>query len=222
MSCPATSLRPLHRCLHTTLALRLPRRHPAPPPKEDYYSLLLSQPLASTAPTSFSPPSSPHPSSEATVSSKASLGQPKRDPSVIFGTPLAGPSAARRRAGYGESPSQGGLERPREPDNCCMSGCVNCVWDAYREEVEAWAERTKAAAAVNEEIKHREGMKAREMRGKGKRVVNGTRVADGSAGRATNLRGDEHLFDDVPVGIREFMATEKKLREKREARMERG
>ncbi|KAI4159881.1 MAG: hypothetical protein LQ342_006209 [Letrouitia transgressa] len=222
MSCPATSFRPLHRCLHTTSALRLPRRHPAPPPKEDYYSLLLSQPLASTAPTTFSPPSSPHPSSEAASSNKASSGQSKRDPSVIFGTPLAGPSAARRRAGYGESPSQGGFERPREPDDCCMSGCVNCVWDAYREEVEAWAERTKAAATENEGIKLGEGIKAREMRGRGKRAVDGTGVTDGSAGRVKNLQGDEHLFDDVPVGIREFMATEKRLREKREARMERG
>ncbi|KAL9046478.1 MAG: hypothetical protein Q9214_000695 [Letrouitia sp. 1 TL-2023] len=148
--------------------------------------------------------------------------QLKRDPSVIFGTPLAGPSAARRRAGYGESPSQSGLERPREPDNCCMSGCVNCVWDAYREEVEAWAERIKAAATGHEEIKLGEVTKTREIRARGKRVVDGTEVANGSAGRATNLREDEHLFDDVPVGIREFMATEKRLREKREARMERG
>lgn len=34
-------------------------------------------------------------------------------------------------------------ERPQEPDNCCMSGCVNCVWDVYREEVEEWASRKK-------------------------------------------------------------------------------
>ncbi|CCU81617.1 unnamed protein product [Blumeria hordei] len=30
------------------------------------------------------------------------------------------------------------LPKPTEPDNCCMGGCVNCVWDRYHEEVEEW------------------------------------------------------------------------------------
>ena len=60
-----------------------------------------------------------------------------------------------------------------------MSGCVNCVWDAYREEVEAWAAKM---GRVKEERLANEG---------------------------------EELFKGVPVGIREFMATEKKLREKK-------
>lgn len=203
-------LRPRPRNLHASRPDLHPRSKPipSPPPSsdDDYYSLLLSQPLASTAPTSFSPPATPHPSSVDPPSR-----EPSRDPSILFGTPLAGPSAARRRAGYDDSP--GGLERPREPDNCCMSGCVNCVWDAYREEVEAWAARRKQninLAGGDEEIEKR---KAREMRGRGKRLVGGI---GGSQESYTGGEDDLALFEGVPVGIREFMKTEKRLREKRE------
>ena len=37
--------------------------------------------------------------------------------------------------------------RPEEPDNCCMSGCVNCVWDRYRDELEDWAAASKSGDA---------------------------------------------------------------------------
>lgn len=72
-----------------------------------------------------------------------------------------------------------------------MSGCVNCVWDAYREEMEAWAARWR----------EREGMSA-DARGVGE--LGGVQaVLDG-----------EGLFQGVPVGIREFMALEKRLKER--------
>lgn len=35
--------------------------------------------------------------------------------------------------------------RPKEPDNCCMSGCVNCVWEYYNEDLRYWQQRRKAA-----------------------------------------------------------------------------
>ncbi|KAL8687687.1 MAG: hypothetical protein Q9218_006211 [Villophora microphyllina] len=191
------------------------RTRPDPPLRrhneDDYYSLLLSQPLASTSPTIFAPPSSPHPSPEPAVS-------PRRDPSILFGTPLAGPSAARRRAGYGEEiGAVGGLERPREPDNCCMSGCVNCVWDAYREEVEAWAIRKREAAKSVYNVQgeeEAEKRKANEMRGRGRRMIGGPRGHEVESG--TNDDDEGALFEGVPVGIREFMATEKRLRERSE------
>jgi hypothetical protein len=30
------------------------------------------------------------------------------------------------------------LKPPEPPDNCCMSGCVHCVWDLYEEELQEY------------------------------------------------------------------------------------
>ena len=101
-----------------------------------------------------------------------------------------------------------------------MSGCVNCVWDAYREEVEVWAaERRKR------EI---------EEGGRGRKVQRAVGAAAGAGGegeeagvgdmdevgglRGWDAEGDEALFEGVPVGIREFMKSEKRLRERERER----
>lgn len=78
-----------------------------------------------------------------------------------------------------------------------MSGCVHCVWDAYREEVEEWAAARRK----------REGGEELQMRMEG----------GDEGGRSLDLGGVEggELFEGVPVGIREFMDTEKRLRERR-------
>lgn len=40
-------------------------------------------------------------------------------------------------------------QRPIEPDNCCMSGCINCVWELFNEDMEEWKhKRTEAAKAL--------------------------------------------------------------------------
>lgn len=30
------------------------------------------------------------------------------------------------------------LLKLEELDNCCMSGCVNCVWDLFCDDIEEW------------------------------------------------------------------------------------
>ena len=103
-----------------------------------------------------------------------------------------------------------------------MSGCVHCVWDDYRDEVEDWAIRLKAARA-----------KA-QAAGKGKHITSGMiptgkrpevqdasmSMDDDGGGSETNWTfesGDpEELFQSIPVGIREFMKTEKRLRQMHE------
>lgn len=42
--------------------------------------------------------------------------------------------------------------RPLEPDNCCMSGCVNCVWEIYNDELRHWQQRRRQAThALNDQ-----------------------------------------------------------------------
>lgn len=129
--------------------------------------------------------------------------------------------------------------KPEEPDNCCMSGCVNCVWERYREEVEEFADAWK-------EVRRKQG----EMRMEGK----GTGLMVGEEGAPSHVAvsmdddggGSESLWTEmdvgeggkkagqgedvdvnidplagVPIGIREFMKTEKKLKEMHRARGER-
>jgi len=99
---------------------------------------------------------------------------------------------------------------PQEPDNCCMSGCVNCVWDLFREDMEEYqAKRLEAESA----------MKAED--GGAGDVITTTKeqqpIAGMKVGDSTMIAKDtweDDLFAHVPVGIREFMKQEKKLKEK--------
>lgn len=93
-----------------------------------------------------------------------------------------------------------------------MSGCVNCVWDAYREEVEEWARGRRRRGGDG------------GMRGEGGGAGGGMSGDEGGVGDLDGVGGmglvgeDEdggRLFEGVPVGIREFMNTEKRLRERR-------
>lgn len=117
--------------------------------------------------------------------------------------------------------------KPEEPDNCCMSGCVNCVWDAYGDEVEAWSSAKREA---REAISKLSGDEKSEAEGKlgikpttaAAPAVNAAAGAvdasmsmddDGGGSQMVDLPDDP--LKDVPVGIREFMKQEKKLKERK-------
>jgi len=113
--------------------------------------------------------------------------------------------------------------RPAEPDNCCMSGCVHCVWDDYRDEVESWAVRLRQAQAK---------AAGGGISGSPKVGLSRPEVADASVSMdddgggsetlwesaSTTPKPGEDLFEGIPVGIREFMATEKRLRDRKKKR----
>jgi predicted nucleic acid-binding Zn-ribbon protein len=117
--------------------------------------------------------------------------------------------------------------RPEEPDNCCMSGCVNCVWDRYRDDLEEWAAaETRAETALQAQ---QASKKAVDVMGDAGAVRDTTVSTDKDE---TNQQTDEmkktdgpkiakdlwddDLYTNIPVGIREFMKNEKKLKEKHE------
>lgn len=166
---------------------------------------------------------------------------------VIFGSRLAGPAERAERLAKIRSKSTlvaGVLlpPKPEEPDNCCMSGCVNCVWDRFRDDMEDWAlanaevERRLAAessggadggvsrggdAADSKEVVPPAGPKLEHTAvsmdddggGSETNWDVGTAVPRPSGKVAKNF-WDEELYKDVPVGIREFMKQEKRLKEK--------
>ncbi|KAI1735649.1 oxidoreductase-like protein [Xylaria scruposa] len=195
-------------------------------------------------------------SSTATTITNTVPPQPTSEPNtaqekarIIFGSRLAGPAerADRLQSIRDRSVRVAGVlvpPRPDEPDNCCMSGCVNCVWDRYRDDLEDWA----SASARAEEAALQQ---AAERRAREEEVVDVDAVAgeasvstalssvdDDGGGSETNWRAEEEeeemakkkthrpkiakdlwdddLYSNIPVGIREFMKHEKKLKKKHE------
>ena len=181
-------------------------------PLSGYYADLLS------SVTTAEPPSA-----SKTTTNTAQLQTKEDRARIVFGSRLAGssyegstsdtPDATWRTINGVPVPP-----RPAEPDNCCMSGCVHCVWDDYRDEVEGWAVRLRQAQARDEDgtssgwrgISADRGMQRSEV------ADSSTSMDDDGGGSMTNWhRNDaEELFSSLPVGIREFMLTEKRLRER--------
>ncbi|KAK9469463.1 oxidoreductase-like protein [Lipomyces arxii] len=137
---------------------------------------------------------------------KARELSPQERARIVFGSRLAGP--ARRAALESTYRNILGVKvpsRPTEPDNCCMSGCVNCVWELYRDDFEDWQDRKRKAM---------------------KKLIDNNRLdlwpadfgdvpnlAKGSA-TVDESKEEEDAFKDVDVGIRVFIETERRLKKK--------
>lgn len=114
-----------------------------------------------------------------------------------------------------------------------MSGCVNCVWDLFRDEMEGWAsanaeaERRLAAEKAGEAGASapisptplggpdRDGTLSMDDDGGGSDTNwDAGGAAAQAPGKIVKDFWDDDLYKNVPVGIREFMKQEKKLKEK--------
>jgi len=113
-----------------------------------------------------------------------------------------------------------------------MSGCVNCVYDRYRDELEEWAATMKAADIALKKESAFERERRRRLGGTTGTGLMLGEVEKGAQHTMTSMDDDgggsdsnwdtgfnaslssEDLFKTLPVGIREFMKTEKRLKEK--------
>ncbi|KAM3439846.1 hypothetical protein NHJ13734_003508 [Beauveria thailandica] len=216
-------------------------------PRGEYYDILLrdptpydtttatkaSEPLGAASPAASPPP--PPAKTYDTISSRTAYSNPNDTDTattaaerarVIFGSRLLGPAErADRAAGRAaQATTIAGVRvppRPEEPDNCCMSGCVNCVWDLYREDMEEWTlASSEARKRLAESAAATAAAAAASAGGGGAGLVGGggsdKNLAMGAVGDATITKDmwTDDVFRNVPVGIREFMKQEKRLKEK--------
>jgi len=182
--------------------------------------VLLEQPLHKVAPATATAPAPPPKDSLPKTAKEENLQKAR----IVFGSRLAGP-ADRRDEIKKKSINVAGImvpPRPEEPDNCCMSGCVNCVWDRYRDELEEWAAKSAEARARLQALRAKGHGTGLMIAGEDTPTHTATSMDDDGGGSETSWgtgldipsTDPRDLFADIPVGIREFMRTEKRLKEK--------
>ncbi|KAL6409306.1 hypothetical protein AUP68_05678 [Ilyonectria robusta] len=182
----------------------------APPPRPRPVELPKStDPTVSPADTSAS---SPTPASTSQTTSSPAEQTPEERVRNIFGSRVLTPEemAVRLATKKSQSTYIGGIlvpPKPEEPDNCCMSGCVNCVWERFREEMEEWAlQNATAQKALAESAGSVDddggGSESNWTPSTGPKIAKDLWAKD--------------VFESVPVGIREFMKQEKRLKEMHE------
>ena len=112
---------------------------------------------------------------------------------------------------------------------------MNCVWDLYRDEMEEYVmKRREADYALKMDISLEGARRKRRRRedtgmsgSSGRRLVyeeaeGAVKIMDDDGGGSERLRSkssdsdlsEEDMFKNIPVGIREFMKQEKRLKEK--------
>ena len=186
---------------------RPPKKKPGRKPKSTTTTDTTTDAVASTSSADVSPPSPSPPPTSAQEKAR-----------IIFGTRLAGPNDRDMHMASKKNQSTyiaGVLvpPEPQEPDNCCMSGCVNCVWDLFREDMEEYSAKKREA-----EKRLAQSAGSMDADGGGSET-NWTPAPKGVHVGETKIAKDmwdDDIFKNVPVGIREFMKQEKKLKERHE------
>ncbi len=216
-------------------------------PRGAYYDILLTNPPPYASTKVEGPPVTAHPEEKKTKANEKEFfprtaplpDSPQDRARIIFGSRLAGPMERESRLAEIRKRSQmvAGVmvpPKPEEPENCCMSGCVNCVWDRFRDEMEEWAAAsTEASHRLKAQEPGASGVGAGSVSASVSRSAASTAdysvsMDDDGGGSNTNWSLEEagkadggkssgasfnsDLYKSIPVGIREFMRQEKRLK----------
>lgn len=106
-------------------------------------------------------------------------------------------------------------DKPTEPDNCCMSGCINCVWEMYNDDIKDWNAKRKRAAEL---LVQKGGVWPADFHPpikflKPENLPQGLSAKVREAPQA--MAKEEESWNNVPVQIRVFAEVEKRLKQKR-------
>ncbi|KAI0460817.1 hypothetical protein LJB42_001552 [Komagataella kurtzmanii] len=134
----------------------------------------------------------------------------------VFGVNKTNVSSRRDLSHRDEVKVIGGVRVPRkpiEPDNCCMSGCINCVWESFREDLKEWRTQTKQAS--HSLIAQGDAIKYKWPAGFDPPPKNLPRKYISEELRASNVETTEDPdAEDLPISIRVFAELEKKMKNK--------
>lgn len=99
-------------------------------------------------------------------------------------------------------------KKPIEPDSCCMSGCMNCVWDLFNEDIQYWKGKTQEAV---------EALQAQGDNIKEKWPLNfdpppGNLQLKYIPKKLWGKRGEQHVKYEIPIGLKVLQEFEEKKR----------
>lgn len=118
--------------------------------------------------------------------------------------------------------------KPEEPDNCCMSGCINCVWEIYNQDVQDWNLKRNKAAEMLSKTGGRwpESFAAPVKKLRSENLP--LSIANSSAQEAKSTLSeyqitqgvDEEAWSLVPIGIKVFADVDSKIKARHKKRLE--
>ncbi|ODV88587.1 hypothetical protein CANCADRAFT_20504, partial [Tortispora caseinolytica NRRL Y-17796] len=141
---------------------------------------------------------------------------PEERARLVFGSPLSRRQTQLSAFEHHQGRLIRGVKvpaKPIEPDNCCMSGCINCVWNLFEEEVNDW--NNARTLAVKKILRGGGSLKdwptdfdpPVNIFQKVQKQLSGQKFSD------EDLQIDP--WKDLDVGMRVFLETEKRLRHKK-------
>lgn len=134
----------------------------------------------------------------------------------VFGGGIKGePPRSSSRVSRGKPKVIAGItvpDRPPEPDNCCMSGCIDCVWERYNEDMRDWRIKRRQAADA---LKEKGGIWPEDFRPP-LRLLDQKNIPVPLRGKIQKGEdSEEDTWKGVPISIRVFVETEEKMKQKR-------